>query len=41
MPKSSRREDDPELVFWKNLLWQPPLYGADMKGSLLSGKKNA
>mmetsp|Transcript_13231 Transcript_13231/g.37339 ORF Transcript_13231/g.37339 Transcript_13231/m.37339 type:complete len:202 (-) Transcript_13231:1368-1973(-) len=33
-PKSAENIEDLEYQFWRNLRFQPPLYGADVEGSL-------
>ena len=33
-PKSVEKLEDLEYQFWRNLRFQPPLYGADVEGSL-------
>ena len=36
VPKSTKYNyDDIERTFWKNIRFNPPLYGADMQGTLL------
>ena len=32
--KSKYNQDDAERIFWKNVRFNPPMYGADMNGTL-------